>query len=259
MDVNLNGKRALITAGAAGIGRAIADTFIANGARVHVCDIAQAAVDDFRKAHPGAGASLCDVANVAQVDQLFEDVKRTLGGLDILVNNAGVTGPMFCAVEDITPEDWARTMAVNVNGQFHCTRRAVPMLKAAGGGSILNLSSTAGRLGYPLRSPYSASKWAVIGFTQSLAMELGPHNIRVNALLPGFVDGPRSRNLRAAQAKERGVPVETIEAAMFQKTSLRRRVSPFDVAHMALLAASDLGANITGQSLGVCGGTERLV
>jgi len=259
MDVNLNGKRVVVTAGGAGIGRAIADTFIANGARVHVCDIAQDALDDFRKAHPDAGATPCDVSDPQQVDRLFAEAARTLGGLDVLVNNAGITGPMFKGVEDITPEEWIRTMAVNVNGQFLCARRAVPMLKAAGGGCILNLSSTAGRLGYPLRTPYSASKWAVIGFTQSLAMELGPHNIRVNALLPGFVDGPRSRKLRAAQAAERGVPVEEIEAAMFQKTSLRRRVSPFDVAHMALLAASDLGQNITGQSLGVCAGTERLV
>ncbi|MCC6534852.1 MAG: SDR family oxidoreductase [Burkholderiales bacterium] len=259
MDVQLRGKRAVITGAGAGIGRVIADAFIANGAKVHVCDVSDTALAEFRQAHPEAGASVCDVADATQVDLLFDAAQRLLGGLDILVNNAGITGPRFTRVEDMAPQDWERTLAVNINGQFYCARRAIPLLKKAGGGVILNMSSTAGRLGYPLRTPYAASKWAVIGFTQSLAMELGAHNIRVNALLPGFVDGPRSRALRASQAAERGVSMDLIEQEMFQKVSLRRRVSPNDVAAMAVFAASDWGANISGQSLGVCGNTERLV
>jgi NAD(P)-dependent dehydrogenase (short-subunit alcohol dehydrogenase family) len=174
------------------------------------------------------------------------------------MNNAGITGPTFTKVEEIKPEDWERTMAVNINGQFFCARRAVPLLKAAGGGSIINMSSSAGRLGYPLRTPYAASKWAVVGFTQSLAMELGPDSIRVNCLQPGFVDGPRSRRLREAQAAALGETVEQCENRMFAKTSMRQRVSPDEIAAMALFLASDAGRHVTGQSLGICGGVETL-
>jgi NAD(P)-dependent dehydrogenase (short-subunit alcohol dehydrogenase family) len=189
---------------------------------------------------------------------MFDDIKEQLGGLDVLVNNAGISGPPFTKVEAIEPADWERTMAVNINGQFFCVRRAVPMIKAAGGGAIINMSSVAGRLGYPLRTPYSSSKWAVVGFTQSLAMELGPDNIRVNCLQPGFVDGPRSRRLRQEQAAALGQTVEQCEARMFAKTSMRQRVDADEVAGMALFLASDAGRHITGQSLSVCGGVETL-
>ena len=228
------------------------------GARVHVCDIDEKALDALRKAESAITTTVCDVSNMEQIDRLFDDVKKNLGGLDVLMNNAGITGPTFTKVEEIKPDDWERTMAVNINGQFFCARRAVPMLKAAGGGSIINMSSSAGRLGYPLRTPYAASKWAVVGFTQSLAMELGPDSIRVNCLQPGFVDGPRSRRLREAQAKALGETVEQCEARMFAKTSMRQRVSPDEVAAMALFLASDAGKHITGQSLAVCGGVETL-
>ena len=258
MELSMKNKRILVTAGAAGIGRSFVDTFAKAGARLHVCDIDQQALDALRKAEPSITTTLCDVSNLEQVDRLFENVKKELGGLDVLMNNAGITGPTFTKVEEIRPEDWERTMAVNINGQFFCARRAVPMLKAAGGGSIINMSSSAGRLGYPLRTPYAASKWAVVGFTQSLAMELGPDNLRVNCLQPGFVDGPRSRRLREAQAKALGETVEQCEARMFAKTSMRQRVSPAEIASMALFLASDMGAHITGQSLAICGGVETL-
>ncbi len=258
MKLSMKQKRVLVTAGAAGIGRSFVDTFAKAGARLHVCDIDEKALEALRKAEPKITTTLCDVSDVAQVDRLFDDVRKHLGGLDVLMNNAGITGPTFTKVEEIKTEDWVRTMAVNINGQFFCVRRAVPMLKAAGGGSIINMSSAAGRLGYPLRTPYAASKWAVVGFTQSLAMELGPDNIRVNCLQPGFVDGPRSRRLREAQAKALGETVEQCEARMFAKTSMRQRVSPDEVAAMALFLASDAGAHITGQSLAICGGVETL-
>lgn len=256
--ISMNNKRILITAGAAGLGKAFVKAFLKAGARVHICDVDEKALAGLLQEHPTVTATVCDVSNLKQVDLMFDDIKEQLGGLDVLANNAGISGPPFTKVEAIEPADWERTMAVNINGQFFCVRRVVPMIKAAGGGAIINMSSVAGRLGYPLRTPYSSSKWAVVGFTQSLAMELGPDNIRVNCLQPGFVDGPRSRRLRQEQAAALGETVEQCEARMFAKTSMRQRVDADEVAGMALFLASDAGRHITGQSLSVCGGVETL-
>src|SRR5688572_19390236 len=180
METSAKGLRVLVTAGGAGIGRAIAQTFKDHGARVHTCDIEAKTKPD----------TVTDVSDVAQVDRLFQEVQKNLGGLDVLVNNAGIAGPTG-KVEDIKPEDWERCIAIDLNGMFYCTRKAMPMIKAAGGGSIINLSSTAGRLGFPLRSPYAAAKWAVVGFTKSVAAEAGLHKVRVNCIQPGMVEGER--------------------------------------------------------------------
>src|SRR5712671_3778759 len=185
MDVSAKGLRVLVTAGGAGIGRAIAQTFLQHGARVQVCDVDEKALASLPKEIFRLQA---DVANLSDVDKLFEEVKKNLGGLDVLVNNAGIAGPT-AKVEDIKPEDWERCIAVDLNGMFYCTRKAMPMIKAAGGGSIVNLSSAAGRHGFPQRSPYSAAKWGVVGFTKSLAVEAGPEKVRVNCILPGIVEG----------------------------------------------------------------------
>jgi NAD(P)-dependent dehydrogenase (short-subunit alcohol dehydrogenase family) len=257
MQVDLSGLRAVVTAGAAGIGRAIAGTFLECGARVHVCDVAADALADFKTAHPAAGASLADVADVDAVERLFREAARALGGLDVLVNNAGVAGPT-AAVEDIEPEDWDRTIAVNISGMFYCARLAVPLLKAAGGGAIVNMSSVAGRLGFPMRSPYAASKWAVVGFTQTLAMELGPFNVRVNAILPGIVAGERIERVIAARAAALGIAKEEQRRRRLSQVSLRRMVDAADVAHMAAFLCSPLGRNVTGQALSVCGNVETM-
>ena len=195
------GLRVLVTAGASGIGRAISDLLIARGARVHICDVSDDFLAEFRSAHRDSGATKADVASEADVSRLFAEVESSLGGLDVLVNNAGVAGPTG-GVEDIRPEDWRRTIDVCLTGQFLCAHHAVPMLKSAGGGAIVNLSSAAGRFGYAFRTPYSAAKWGVIGFTHSLAKELGPDNIRVNAILPGIVEGPRMTGVIAARARQ---------------------------------------------------------
>lgn len=166
-------KRVLVTAAGSGIGLAIARAFVQQGAAVAICDISESNLSSAISAIPEAHGWVTDVADPQQVDQLFDHVEQQLGGLDVLVNNAGIGGPT-AHVEEIRPADWDRTMAVNINGQFYCARRAVPLIKAAGGGSIVNISSIAGRLGFPLRTPYAASKWAVIGFTKSLAMVIGP-------------------------------------------------------------------------------------
>jgi NAD(P)-dependent dehydrogenase (short-subunit alcohol dehydrogenase family) len=249
--------RVLVTAGAAGIGRAFAEVFSDAGAKVFVCDVDRAALDAFRAARPEIGARLADVADPKQVDGLFDEAAVFLGGLDVLINNAGIAGPT-AAVEDIAIADWDRTIAVDLNGMFYCTRRAVPMIKAAGGGSIINLSSVAGRLGFPLRTPYSAAKWAVVGFTKSLAIELGPANIRVNAIQPGVVEGERIERVIAAKAKALGLTHEQYRQQLVSKVSLRRTVSPYDIANMALFLATDAGKNISGQALSVCGNVETL-
>lgn len=258
MDQMLDGKRVIVTAGAAGIGRAIAEKFIANGARVFICDIDRAAIDDFRAAQPKAGTTLADIADAAQVDRMFDEAGRLLGGLDVLVNNAGIAGPT-APVEEISLDDWRRTIAVNLEGQFLCTRRAVPLLRQAGGGAIINLSSAAGRFGFARRTPYSASKWGVVGFTKSLAIELGPDNIRVNAILPGAVDGPRIRRVIAAKAESVGVSYEAMEAKYVAQASLRRMVTADDIAAMALFLAGPTGFNVSGQALAVDADTQYIV
>jgi len=258
MDVSAQGLRVLVTAGAAGIGRAIAQTFLGHGARVHVCDVDAAALAAARDAMPAVTQTVADVADPVDVDRLFADVGRVLGGLDVLVNNAGIAGPTG-KVEDIAPADWDRCIAVDLNGMFYCTRRAMPLIKQAGGGSIINLSSVAGRLGFPLRTPYAAAKWAVVGFTKSLAIEAGPDRVRVNCIQPGNVEGERIDRVIDAKAKALGITADAMRERLLDTVSLRTFVSPQDVASTALFLATDAGKHITGQALSVCGDVQRTV
>ena len=251
------GTRILVTAGASGIGRAIADLLLAHGGRVHVCDVSDAFLEDFAKAWPDASASKADVSSEGDVAKLFADMRAHLGGLDVLINNAGIAGPTG-GVEDIAPADWRRTIDVCLTGQFLCAHHAVPLLKAAGGGAIVNLSSAAGRFGYAFRTPYSAAKWGVIGFTQSLAKELGPANIRVNAILPGIIEGPRMSEVIEARASQVGVSYAEMEKTYVDRISLRRMTSAQDVAAMVLFLVSEAGRNLSGQSIGVDGNVESL-
>jgi NAD(P)-dependent dehydrogenase (short-subunit alcohol dehydrogenase family) len=202
--------------------------------------------------------TLADVADIAQVEKLFQEVQKNLGGLDVLVNNAGISGPTG-KVEDIKPEDWDRCIAVDLNGMFYCTRKAMPLIKAAGGGSIINLSSAAGRLAFPMRTPYSAAKWAVVGFTESLAAEAGPDKVRVNCIQPGIVEGDRIERVISAKAERLGVSSDDVRKKMVEGVSLLTTVSAQDIANMALFLASDAGKHISGQALAVCGGTRYLV
>jgi NAD(P)-dependent dehydrogenase (short-subunit alcohol dehydrogenase family) len=257
MEVSVKGKRVLITAGAGGIGRVMTETFVKAGAKVHICDVVPTALSDTTKALKGVTATVCDVADVKQVDLLFADVKSYLGGLDVLINNAGIAGPTG-KVEDISVEDWRRCIEIDLNGMFYCTRLAMPMLKTARGGSIINLSSAAGRLGFPFRTPYAAAKWAVVGFSKSLSMEVGVDNIRVNAIQPGVVEGDRINRVIDAKAKAIGITFEEQRERSLDKVSMRSMVSPQDIANMALYLASDLGKHVTGQAISVCAGLEML-
>ncbi|MEK1886107.1 MAG: SDR family oxidoreductase [Phyllobacterium sp.] len=253
----LRDQRVLITAGGSGIGFAIASTLSALGASVAICDIAQPLLDEANASIGPALATIADVSSEADVDRMFGEVSDRLGGLDALINNAGIAGPTG-GVDEITVEDWRRCIDVCLTGQFLCARRATPMLKAAGGGSIVNMSSAAGRHGYAYRSPYSAAKFGVVGFTQSLAKELGPDKIRVNAILPGIVEGPRIDNVISSRARQLGISHEEMTERYLKNVSLRRMVSPYDVATMVAFLLSDAGVNISGQSLGVDGNVETL-
>ena len=249
--------RVLVTAGASGIGRAIADLFLDQGAQVHICDVSDTFLADFRSTHPKAGCTKADVSSDSEVKHLFNEIEKSLGGLDILVNNAGIAGPTG-GVDEISSEEWRRTLDICLTGQYLGAHHAVPMLKQAGGGAIINLSSAAGRFGYAFRSPYAAAKWGVIGFTQSLAKELGPENIRVNAILPGIVEGPRITGVIQARADQFGVSYAEMEKTYLDRVSMRRMVTAQDVATAALYLASPAGRNISGQSLGVDANVETL-
>jgi NAD(P)-dependent dehydrogenase (short-subunit alcohol dehydrogenase family) len=257
MDLQIDGLRVLVTAGASGIGLEIARAFVREGARVHVCDIDRGALDGLRASDPGLSASVCDVSDRAQVARLFEEALDVLGGLDCLVNNAGIAGPTG-RVEEINPEDWDRCLAIDLTGQFNCARLAIPHLKASGNPSIMNLSSQAGKHGFPLRSPYAAAKWGVIGFTKSIAMELGEFGIRVNALLPGMVAGDRIRRVIEAKAQERGMAFAEMERLVLEDVSLRDYVTPQQLADMVVFTASPRGRTVSGQAISVCGDTNRL-
>ena len=258
MEYSAKGLRVVVTAGAAGIGRAIARTFVEHGARVHICDVDDAALKEASSVLPQVTQTRADVANVADVERLFREVKQRLGGLEVLVNNAGIAGPT-AKVEDIRTEDWDRCIAVDLNGMFYCTRQAMPLIKAAGGGSIINLSSIAGRFGFALRTPYSAAKWAVVGFTQSLAVEAGPDGVRVNCIQPGIVEGERVDRIVAAKAEKLGVPPSQVLEDMVQGISLRTTVTAQDIADTALFLALGAGRHISGQAISVCGGARYLV
>ena len=253
----VKGLNVLVTAGANGIGRTIAETFENAGANIHICDISEKGLETCKADHPNWGFTKCDVSKPDEVGNLFNDVAKSLKGLDVLVNNAGIAGPTS-AVHEMDVEDWNKTIEINLNGQFYCARHAVPMLKESTNASMICISSVSGRFGYAFRTPYSATKWAIIGFVKSLAVELGPEGIRVNAILPGIVEGPRIDGVIEARSKEMGVSFEEMKSEMISKVSLRTTVTAQDIANQALFLCSPLGAKISGQPISVCGNVEVL-
>lgn len=254
MNIDVSGRKVVVTAGGSGIGRVIADTFAQAGAAVATCDIdpACAASTDL---HPAIRCWQVDIGDPDSAGHFMAEAIRWLGGVDVLINNAGISGPTK-PVEEITNDEWRRTMDVNINGQFYCVRATVPVMKAQNAGVILNISSTAGRMGMPRRSVYSASKYAVRGFTDVLAVELGDYNIRVNSILPGVVNGPRVRRVLAEQAQIIGETYEEYLPRILHNVSMHTAVEAEDVARMALFLASDGARYVSGQSIGVCGNLE---
>jgi NAD(P)-dependent dehydrogenase (short-subunit alcohol dehydrogenase family) len=248
-------QRVIITAAAAGIGRAIAEAFIAQGARVHLCDVNDAALADARAALPTAVVSKVDLADGEAVDRWMQAALADLGGIDVLVNNAGIKGPT-AFVEDVTPEEWRESLAIGLDTQYLCARRVAPLMKAQGSGSIINMSSMAGVFGYGMRTPYAAVKWAVIGLTKSLAIELGPHNVRCNAICPGSVAGARMNSVIENEAAMRGVDTALVKTEYLSGQSIKRFVEADEIADMCLFLASPASKMVTGQAIGVDGHTE---
>lgn len=251
------GQRVLITAGAAGIGRAIAMKFLGEGARVAVCDADREAVESFAREFPDAICETVDVTREREMGIFLDHLETTWGGADVVCANAGTGGPAG-PIEDLTYEDWQRCIATNVHGSFLTCRWAAKLMKAQGSGLIVMTSSTAGIMGYPMRAPYAAAKWAVVGMTKTLAMELGPFGIRVNAICPGAVEGPRMDRVIANEAKARGESEDAVRQSYVTGVSMKTWVQAEDIANSVVFLASDAGNKISGQVLSVDGHTETL-
>jgi len=248
-------QRVLVTAGASGIGLAIADAFLARGARVAVCDIDALAIQRATETRPNLRASLADIGNVASVGDLFDGIDAEWGGLDVLVNNAGIGGPR-APLEDIDETEWAHCVNVNLNGAFYCMKRTIPGLKRQRHGTIINISTSSARTGLPNRSAYVASKAGLIALTENAARELGPYNIRCNAILPGVIDNARGQALIDRHGQENGLSPEDARADFLRFVSMRTMIDMADVAAMAVFLAGDGARHVTGQSIGVCGNVE---
>lgn len=258
MDLGLKDMRVLVTAGASGIGAAVARAFHAEGARVHVCDIDGDALAAIGRDIPGLSTSHCDVSDRSAVAALMEETIARLGGLDCLVNNAGIAGPT-APVHEMDPDGWEQCIAVCLNSQFYTTRLAVEHLRASGNPSIINLSSAAGRYGFPNRSAYAAAKWGVVGFTKTISRELGTFGIRCNAILPGVVAGERINRVIAAKAETMGRTFEEVEAEMVDRGSIKEMITPEQLADMMLFLASPRGRTISGQAISVDADLQALV
>lgn len=250
-----NAQRVLVTAGAAGIGRAIVQAFAAAGAKLHVCDLDAAALTELRAQLPGVSTSVCDIGNRGAVESMVAEAAAALGGIDVLINNAGISGPT-ASVEQMDPDAWESVLHVNLTGTFNVTRHSIPHLKRSPAGVILVMSSLAGRFGYPNRSPYATTKWGLIGFTKTLSRELGEFGIRVNAILPGAVEGPRMEHVLAGRAAASGRSVAEERGAALANQSIKHMVTPQDIAALAVFLASDAGRSISGQIVPIDGDSQ---
>ena len=255
MAENSQASRVIVTAGGSGIGRAIAEHFLASGANVHICDISQDALDDVLSSNPGMRGSIANVGQPKDVDHLFEEATAWMGGLDVLVNNAGIGGPN-APVDEMEDDEWDLTIQINLNGAFYCAKRAARIMKQQESGCIINISSTSARTGLPNRAPYVVSKVGLEGLTRNLARELGPFGIRCNAVLPGSMENERGRMLLQRTADRDGITVEQARAQRLQYISMRTRIDPSEIADMAVVLTTPTFRHVTGQLFSVCGNVE---
>lgn len=248
-------KKVFITAGAGGIGLAMAQAFLNDGAKVHVFDISSEAVEKVVSDHENLSGSVGDVSNPDHVAKALSEAKGQLGGIDVLISNAGIAGPT-AAVEEYDPEAWAAVVNVNLNGSFEVVRQAVPMLKENDEGTILVMSSLAGLFGYPNRIAYSTTKWGLVGFTKTLSLELGPHNITVNSLHPGAVQGPRLQQVFEGRAEVSGRTAEEEKQLALDNQAVKSFVDPADIGALAVYLAGPHGRTISGQQFSIDGDSK---
>ena len=252
-------KNVVISAAADGIGWCIASTLLEKGFTVYASDINQKKIDELNK-HPLINKKLfienVNASDPESVTQYFETLSNKVSSISALINNVGIAGPTGM-MEDVSVDDWKNTIDTNLNSHFYFTKDAIPLLKN-NGGSVVNLSSTAGIFGFPLRTPYAASKWAIIGLTKSLAMELGQFNIRVNAICPGSVSGDRINRVIKAKANSLGIDEKEVREDFEGMVSLKTFVDKEDIANMVLFLLSDEAHRVSGQIMTVDGNTERM-
>lgn len=254
--MDFSGTKVLVTAGTAGIGLAIATNFRSLGATVAITGRNGKTVNSVAAAH-GLEGYVSDASAEEDVRKLRSDIEDDFGGLDVLVNNAGIAGPTGL-IDSLDLEQWEGTLKINLTSQFLHVKHFVDMLRGSETPSIVNISSAAGMHAFPGRTAYASSKWAVVGFTKTLAAELGADGIRVNAVCPGPIDGPRMRGVMEAKAAMLGKPMEEIESDQNRVSSLGRMSTAEDVANMVVFAASPLARSVNGQILAVDGHIEKL-
>ena len=259
MPLSLKNKKIIISAGASGIGWSTAKICLSKGATVYICDIESKYLKKVQK-HPLNKKKLfvyeCDASNENQVSELFKKINKKTKKIDALINNVGIAGPTG-SLEKLKSQDWERTIQVDINSHFYFTKKAIPLIKKSKNGSIINISSTAGILGFPLRSPYAASKWAIIGITKTLAMELGKFNIRVNAVCPGSIKGERMKRVIRDKAKFTRVSSKRIEKDFISMSSMKKWILEEDIGKMCAFLISDDSSKVSGQVISVDGNTER--
>tara|TARA_S200000501_G_scaffold65714_1_gene56868 strand:- start:1149 stop:1934 length:786 start_codon:yes stop_codon:yes gene_type:complete len=256
---NLKNKKIIISAGASGIGWATTKICLSRGAFVYICDLDIKSLNKIRK-HSLNNKRLfsynCDASNEEEVSNFFNQIKKKTNKIDALINNVGVAGPTG-SLEKLNSKDWENTLHTDVNSHFYFTKRAIPLIKKSKNGSIINISSTAGILGFPLRSPYAASKWAIIGITKTLAMELGKFNIRVNAVCPGTIKGDRMKRVIRDKAKFTKISRKSIEKDFISMSSMKQWILEDDIGKMCAFLISDDSSKVSGQVISVDGNTER--
>jgi NAD(P)-dependent dehydrogenase (short-subunit alcohol dehydrogenase family) len=259
--VKLKGKVAIITGGSQGIGRVIATVFSEEGARVCIAsrssDKLEETALDIKRRGGEVLTVRTDVSYEADVESMVRKTMDHFGALDILVNNAAAEGPT-CPIHEISGEEWKQVVDVNLNGLFYCTKHALRVMIPAKKGNILNVGSIAGVYAYPLRTPYNATKWALVGLTQTIAAEAGPHGIRCNCISPGPTEGERSSNVIRKRAQSTGKSYDELKGWYEEQIPIRRFVTPEEVARTAVFLASVDSSGVTAQHFCVSGGIEVL-
>ena len=260
MPLSLHNKKIVISAGASGIGWATAKVCLSKGAIIYLCDIDLKSLNKVKK-NPLYNKKLfayeCNASEEEEVAEFFSQINKKTKKIDAIINNVGIAGPTG-TIEKLTSDDWEQTLKVNVISHFYFTKLAIPLLKKNKGGSIINISSGAGIMGFPLRSPYAASKWAVIGVTKTLAMELGKFKIRVNAICPGTIKGDRMVRVIKDKAKFLKVSKKLVEKDFISMASMNCWIYEEDVGKMCSFLISKDGERISGQAIPVDGNATRM-